>query len=239
MTGEPLVQAQGIRKVYGRRRVLDDVRLEVRGGEAVVLLGPNGAGKTTLLRILATLTRPTRGVARVAGFDCVAEPEAVRRRLGYVGHGPWVYDDLTALENLRFWATLGGLRAARDDLRAALAAVDLEAVADERARTFSEGMRRRLAFARLLLTRPTVVLLDEPFAGLDPRGAKWLERHLAELRARGGALLVTTHSFGRGLAVADRIAILAGGRVALDTPVGTLGADDVQRLYELHAEPAP
>src|SRR5581483_8263548 len=168
MTAGPLVHVAGLRKLYGAHRVLDDVSLDVAGAEAVALLGANGAGKTTLLRILATLARPTRGAARVAGFDCCREPERVRERVGVVAHGLWVYDDLTALENLRFWATLAGLPARPQELQDALAAVELERAAHARVRTFSAGMKRRLSLARLVLAGPSVLLLDEPFAGLDP-----------------------------------------------------------------------
>jgi len=238
MTAEPLVHVAGLRKAFGGHLVLDDVSLDVQAGEAVALLGPNGAGKTTLLRVLATLTRPSRGVARVAGHDCAREADAVRRRVGLVAHGSWLYEELTALENLAFWAGLAGARPGRDEVLAALAAVELERVAGERVRTFSLGMRRRLSLARLVLARPQVLLLDEPFAGLDQRGGKWLDAHLAAFKGAGGAIVLTTHSFGRGLAVADRIAILSGGRVALDTAVGAMDADDVRRLYALHAEEA-
>ncbi len=239
MTAGPLVHVAGLRKLYGAHRVLDDVSLDVAGGEAVALLGANGAGKTTLLRILATLARPTRGAARVAGFDCCREPERVRERVGVVAHGLWVYDDLTALENLRFWATLAGLPARPQELQDALAAVELERAAHARVRTFSAGMKRRLSLARLVLAGPSVLLLDEPFAGLDPAGAKWLEGHLAARKTGGAAVLMATHSFGRDLGVADRVAILAAGRIVLDTRTAALGPEEVRRLYELHAGESP
>ena len=236
MNTEPLVSVSGLRKAFGTHRVLDGVTLEVRAGEAVALLGANGAGKTTLLRILATLARPTRGTARVAGHDCAREPERVRPLIGLVAHGSYVYEDLTALENLTFWTGLAGLRVARQELAAALAAVELERFAGERVRTFSAGMKRRLSLARFVLARPRVLLLDEPFAGLDQRAKKWLEEHLESFKGGGGAIVMATHSFGRELAVADRIAILAGGGIALDTPRGSRGADEIARLYRLHAE---
>jgi heme ABC exporter ATP-binding subunit CcmA len=236
MAAEPLIHLAGLGKAFGADRVLDGVDLDVRAGEAVALLGANGAGKTTLLRVVATLLRPTRGVARVAGFDCVREAEWVRARIGLLAHGAWVYEDLTALENLKFWTTLSGSSGTAEGLRAALAAVDLERLAGERVRTFSLGMRRRLSLARLVLTAPRVLLLDEPYAGLDPRAGKWLDGHLTAVKAAGRAILMTTHSFGRGLGVADRVAILARGRVAHDTAVAALGADDIRQLYELHTE---
>ena len=238
MNLDPIIRVTDVRKVFGPVPVLDGVSLEVRGGEAVALLGANGAGKTTLLKILATLLRPTRGTATVAGHDVVREPEAVRRLIGVVAHGAWVYDDLTARENLSFWATLGGLATGPDDVAGALAGVGLERAADARVRTFSAGMKRRLSLARVMLGRPRVLLLDEPFAGLDQRAKKWLEGRLEAFKAAGAALLMVTHSFGRELGVADRLAVLAGGRIALDTARGALGPDDVQRLYAAHAEEA-
>ena len=236
MAADPAVRVIGLRKAFGTTLVLDGISLEVRPGEAVALLGANGAGKTTLLKILATLLRPTRGTASVAGHDVVREPEAVRALIGVVAHGAWVYDDLTARENLTFWATLGGLATGPDDVAAALAGVGLERAADARVRTFSAGMKRRLSLARVMLGRPRVLLLDEPFAGLDQRARKWLEGRLEAFKAAGAALLMATHSFGRELGVADRLAVLAGGRIALDTARGALGPDDVQRLYAAHAE---
>jgi heme ABC exporter ATP-binding subunit CcmA len=238
VTPVSLIRVTGLARVFGAQRVLDGVDLEVAAGEAVALLGGNGAGKTTLLKIVATLLRPTRGRATVAGHDCVREAEAVRAVLGVVAHGAHVYEDLTARENLRFWARLGGTAADPDTLARALADVDLERHADARVRTFSLGMKRRLALARVGLGQPRVLLLDEPFAGLDQRARKWLEGRLEAFKAGGGALLMATHSFGRELGVADRIAVLAGGRVALDTPRAGLGPDDVQRLYAAHTEDA-
>ena len=231
-----LIAARGLRKAFGSNLVLDGIDLDVRRGEAVALLGANGAGKTTLLRVAATLVRPTRGSIRVAGADCAREPETARRQLGFLGHGSWLYEDLTALENLRFWATLGGLPAQASALRAALATVELDRWADERVRPFSAGMKRRLSIARLLIAQPRVLLLDEPFTGLDQRGAKWLEEHLQGFKSAGGALLMSTHSFGRGFGLADRAAILAGGRIAADVAVAPLGAEGVRRLYEVTVE---
>ena len=236
MVAVPLIRVVGLVRVFGAQRVLDGVDLDVGAGEAVALLGPNGAGKTTLLKIVATLLRPTRGTATVGGHDCVRQAEAARAILGVIAHGAHVYEDLTARENLAFWLRMGGHAADRDTLAGALADVDLDRHADARVRTFSAGMRRRLALARLTLTQPRVLLLDEPFAGLDQRARKWLEGRLETFKAGGGAVLMATHSFGRELGVADRLAILAGGRMALDTPRAGLDAQDVQRLYVAHTE---
>jgi heme ABC exporter ATP-binding subunit CcmA len=237
-TAEPLIHVSGLRKAYGSTLVLDGVDLVVCGGEAVGLLGPNGAGKTTLLKILATVVRPTRGSAAIAGHDCAREAERVRAVVGLVAHGAHVYEDLTALENLRFWTRFAGAATPVAELRGVLAEVELDDCADARVRTFSAGMRRRLSLARLLLTRPRVLLLDEPFSSLDQRARKWLEQYLQAFTAGGGAIFMATHAFGRELEVAERLVILAGGRIIVDTPRGNLRGEEIHRLYALHTEEA-
>jgi len=234
----PLLVVTGLRRSFGATPVLNEVSFALGAGACLALLGANGAGKTTLLKIVATLLRPSGGRVWVDGLDAQREPEAIRCRVGLLAHGSYLYEDLTALENLRFWATLAGLDAHPHRLRAALARVELEAVADERARTFSAGMKRRLALARILLGTPALLLLDEPFDGLDQRGKKWLEEFLLAFKAAGGAVLLATHSFGRGLGIADRVAILAAGRIVLDRQRADLDLDELHRLYTLHTEEA-
>ena len=216
--------------------VLDGVSLSLRAGEGLALLGANGAGKTTVLKILATLVKPTRGRAIVAGADCVRDPEGVRRVVGLMAHGAYLYDDLTAVENLRFWSEFAGRPATADALRSALAGVELDLFADERVRSFSAGMRRRLGLARLVLLGPRVLLLDEPFAGLDARARKWLEEYLGAFKERGGAVLMTTHSFGRDLGAVDRVAILSAGRIAQDVVRSRVTPEELSRLYAIHTE---
>jgi heme exporter protein A len=230
------VDIQELRKAFGANAVLDRVDFSLESGEVLTLLGPNGAGKTTLLKILATLLRPSGGRARVCGFDLARDVEAIRQRVGLLAHASYVYEDLTAEENLRFWATMAGLPADAASLRRALASVELESVSGERARTFSSGMKRRLALARTMLRAPRLLLLDEPFAGLDQQGKKWLEEVLLAFKAKGGAVIMATHSFGRGLSIADRVAILAGGRIVLDRPRASLDLEELHRLYALHTE---
>ena len=227
-----MIAAQELRKTYGSNIVIDGVSFTLSGGQCLALLGPNGAGKTTLLRILATLLRPTAGSLHVGGVDALREPERVRPLLGMVAHGSYVYEDLTARENLRFWEIMRGGDAAPARLMAALAQVELDSVADERVRTFSAGMKRRLALARVLLGQARVLLLDEPFTGLDRRGRKWVSEFLQAFKTAGGAAVVATHSFGGGLGVADRVGILMGGRLLVDRPATDLSGAELHRLYE-------
>ena len=230
------VEIEGVRKAFGANAVLDRVDLCLDSGEVLALLGPNGAGKTTLLKILATLLRPSAGRASVFSFDVLKEVERIRQSVGLLAHGNYVYEDLTAAENLRFWATMAGLPADAASLKKALAAVELESVAAERARTFSTGMKQRLALARIFLGAPRLLLLDEPYAGLDQQGKKWLEEVLLAFKGKGGAVIMATHSFGRGLSIADRVAILSGGRIVLDRPRASLDLEELHRLYALHTE---
>jgi heme ABC exporter ATP-binding subunit CcmA len=226
-----VIEVAGLTKVYGRSAALRGVSLEVPAGTVLTILGHNGSGKTTLIRLLATLLRPTAGGGRIGGHDLVRERDHVRRLIGLVGHGTQIYDDLTAAENLAFSGVLAGVPAAREALAAALAGVGLEAQADTRARELSSGMRRRLALARTMLRRPRVLLLDEPFAGLDQDGVKRLEDYLHGFRAEGGAAVVVTHGLGRALAVSDHVAILAGGRLAAHEPRASLTEEALGRLY--------
>ena len=204
-------------------------------GQCLALLGPNGAGKTTLLRILATLLRPTAGaLARAAASMRSRSPRRRARLIGVVAHGSYVYEDLTALENLRFWTVMGGGDASPARLRAALRQVELDGVADERVRTFSAGMKRRLwPWPASSWAARRLLLLDEPFTGLDQQGRKWLNEFLLAFKAAGGAVVIATHSFGGGLGVADRVAILAGGRILVDRPVRRPAVGEAIRdLYE-------
>ncbi len=233
-----MIEVHRLTKVFGLRVALDRVSLSVPAGALLALFGPNGSGKTTLLRCLATLTRPTAGTARIGGHDVVRERLAVRRLVGLVGHGTQLYDDLTAQENLAFARALAGEAPDPAALRAALARVGLEGVADVRVRALSSGMQRRLALARVMLQAPRVLLLDEAFGGLDQESAKRLEDYLHAFKAEGGSGVLVTHNLARGLAVADRVAFLAGGRIVAEQPREGLTLEALQRLSLTAAEPA-
>jgi len=217
MLPHPLVRATGLVRRFGLIRALDQLSLEVEAGELLLLLGANGAGKTTLLRALAGLVRPLRGRVEVAGRDVHADPGA-RGAVGFLSHHAMVYDDLTPRENLRFHAALHRLDGAEREITDALERVGLTARADAPARGFSRGMLQRLALARADLHRPPLLLLDEPFTGLDPVAADALRRRIDTWRTDGRGIIAVTHDPAAIWALATRVVVMQRGRVVHDEP---------------------
>jgi|SRR5579875_359402 heme exporter protein A len=201
----PALRLEGIEKRYGRIRALAGIWLEVQAGETVALTGANGSGKTTLLRVVAGLMAPDRGAV-------IWETHPRPPGLGLVGHQTMLYGDLTAWENLRFFARLHGLAVARAEVERWLEEAGLGGRADDLVRTFSRGMRQRLAIVRALITRPEVLLLDEPGVGLDASGRQWLQRILQEQQQKGTTILFATHEDWL-LEAAGREVHMAGGRI--------------------------
>lgn len=227
-----MIEAHSLAKTFGLQPVLRGVDLDIAPGECVALVGPNGAGKTTLLRILATLARPSLGQVRVAGLSLPAQAGQARRRLGVISHQPLLYGDLTAEENLHFYAKLYGLINPTPRIMAALERVGLAARRRDLVRTFSRGMQQRLALGRGLLHDPEVVLLDEPYTGLDPAGAVLLDEIIHDLRARGRTVLLITHDLAHGFTLADRALILARGQIAFSARRGEMEAGEFGRRYD-------
>jgi heme exporter protein A len=209
--GEPALRLAGLRRDYGDRTALAGVGLELGAAESLVVVGPNGAGKTTLLRVLATLLRPSGGEVVVLGCSLPREAWKLRGRIGYLGHEPLLYRDLSGRENLRFHARLHGVAGEAAEARIAelLDAVGMERRADERVAELSAGMRQRLAVCRCVLHRPRLLLLDEPDSNLDAEGRR-LARGLIG-PAPGRARVVVTHDPERALPDADRALVLGHG----------------------------
>ena len=211
----PAIAVAGLRRDYGDRPALEGVGFELPAGETLLVLGPNGAGKTTLLRILATLLRPSGGEARVLGCSLPREAWKLRGRIGYLGHEPLLYRDLSGRENLRFQARLHGLRGEPAEARIAelLAAAGMERRADERVAELSAGMRQRLAICRCVLHEPDLLLLDEPDSNLDAEGRE-LARGLIGPGV-GRTRVLVTHDPERFLPGADRVLRLGIGETAV------------------------
>ncbi|TMA34343.1 MAG: ABC transporter ATP-binding protein [Deltaproteobacteria bacterium] len=206
MVGPPL-RAEGLARRFGGMTVLAGVDLALETGETVVLLGPNGAGKTTLLRILALLLAPTDGRLLLFGSDAARAPAALRRRIGYVGHEISCYAELSAAENLAFYARLFRVSEAPGRIARLLAWAGLDGTGRRPVRTYSRGMGQRLALARALLHEPDVLILDDD-------AVERLQQQLLELRAAGHSTLLATHDVERAAPIASRLAILHRGRIA-------------------------
>jgi heme exporter protein A len=204
------IQLSGVTRVFGVVPALVRVDLRVEPGEVLLVRGPNGAGKSTLLRVIATALSPTYGSGSVLGFDLVLGRDDIRRRTELLGHRTRLYEDLTARENLRFACTLYGLDDSEVD--AILRRVGLGDVAGERIRGYSHGMRQRVAVGRALLRRADLLLLDEPYAGLDEEGKDLVDEGIESARTDGRTVVLATHDPTRG-ALANRVAFMDGGRL--------------------------
>lgn len=228
----PFLETRNVYKRFGRNVVLRAVTFQVLPGEAVALFGANGAGKSTLLRLLATLSRPSRGEVLGFGDDAWENRDVVRARIGVVGHQPYVYPELTCEENLRFFATMFGLKAERV-VSPALDAVGLGSRAESPASTLSRGLLQRLNLARATLHRPDVLILDEPDTGLDRAGRDVLVSVVGEQVDRGGAVVFTTHALDFGLELATRATSLRDGAISLNHPASMVTTADLDRDLSL------
>lgn len=228
------LEIDSVWKFFGDFPALKNVDLRVQAGSVLALLGRNGAGKTTLLRILAGLSKPSRGVVKILGAD--AREQATRRRIGVLGHSISIYDELSAFENLMMFGSLYGLTDARQKVDAMLERVGLGRVRDGLAREFSRGMRQRLAVARAFLHDPEVLLLDEPFTSLDDRAIAVLQSMLQEMRDQGRTIVMSTHQLREALELASHVALIQRGQVVYAGERRQEMLDDTGWLYRTYGD---
>ena len=224
------VEARGLVKQFGGRRGLDGVDLDVPAGAFLSIFGPNGAGKTTLLRQLATLARPTRGSLKVLGIDALDEPDRVRPCIGLISHKSMLYGDLTARENLEFASSLYRGEPDRARIDELLRLVELDHRRNDCVRTYSRGMQQRLSIARALVNDPDLVLLDEPYSGLDPHAAELFDQLIDRVRD-GRTFIMVSHDLAKGYAMCTHALILARGRVVVCAPKAGMDEATFRDLY--------
>jgi heme exporter protein A len=225
-----MIEVLGLTKHFGRFSALRGLDLAVSRGEFVSLFGRNGAGKTTFLRILAGISRPSSGKLNIES-DRAAPSSRIRGTVGYLSHDTSLYMDLTAMENLRFFAQIMNASVEESFLAQRMEQVGLKGRGMEPVRHFSRGMQQRLAIARAFLHDPDILLLDEPFTGLDPSGSDFFARYLAEAHAGGKTCIMAIHDIPLGYELADRLVVLDKGGVAIDVPKSSLSFDQFMERY--------
>jgi heme exporter protein A len=226
----PILEAHEISRHFGRHRAVDGLSFTVGAGQSLALFGPNGAGKTTLLRMLAGLLRPTSGQATISGTDVRAQA-TIRGMVGLISHQTMLYPALTALENVEFAARLHGVASPRDASQRALTTLGVGHRATTLVRSLSRGLQQRVSIARALVHDPAVLLLDEPYTGLDASGAAALTELLHGLRIAGATLVLVTHNVVEGLAVASHAAVMLNGKLARLGPSADVDAAEFARDY--------
>lgn len=225
----PALKLEGVSKVFGTRKALDEVSFELPEGAFLSIFGHNGAGKTTLLRAIATLARPTSGTIEIAGVNAKEHPDEARESIGFISHEPMLYNDLTPEENLILYGRLYGVADPEKRAVELLDDVGLKQRRKDRVRTFSRGMIQRASIARALLNDPALLLLDEPYAGLDPHGVGILDR-LLESHCSGRTLIMVSHDLEKGFSMCTHALILSKGRVVA---FGEKTSFDQSEFFEL------
>jgi heme exporter protein A len=226
-----MIEVRKLIKRFGLKPVLRGLNFHVETGEFVAILGPNGAGKTTFLRILASLSRPTLGEVRVAGYRLPDQAAAVRRRLGVVSHMPLLYGDLTAEENLRFYARLYDIESQASRVSEVLDLIGLTPRRRDLVRTFSRGMQQRLAIGRAVLHDPEVILFDEPHTGLDQDACAMLDGVLQRVAAQGRTIVMTSHDPARIADLASRFDVLSRGVIIASAPRSEIEPNQLLAFY--------
>ena len=236
---EHAIEVRGLHKGFGEWPVLRGLDLTVGWGEFFVVFGANGVGKTTLLKVLSSQARADGGEVRVGGIDMKRDSASIRRLIGVVAHRGFLYEDMTCRENLIFYGRMYGLRNSQQRVEELLGLVGLGARRNQRVRTLSNGMQKRLSIARAIIHEPSVLLLDEPEAGLDQEALDILGGLLETWKGDGRTVVMTTHNLEKGLAWGDRVAILSGGKIAFEESRRSLDVAGFRGTYRQYVEATP
>ena len=234
-TDLPAIAISGLTKRFGFTTALDEIDLHLKQGEFLALFGPNGAGKTTLLRILSTLSSPTSGTVRLLGYDPAKHGEQIRASIGVLSHHPLLIPTLTAYENLKFYGQMFGIQDLSRRIEELLQLVGLFEHRSQIIETFSRGMQQRLAIARAILHRPRILLLDEPFTGLDQDGIALLKQILRDFLQEGKTIIMTDHDFPRGMELCSKVVIVNHGELMYYSDVTALD-EPFEAVYRRYVE---
>ena len=234
-----VIEVENLTKVYGLRPALKSVSFSVACGEFVALLGPNGSGKSTLLRLMSGLSRPTAGIIRLGGWVMPGQAMSVRAQIGLVSHKPLLYPNLSARENLDFFARLYSIGKAERDgrIRDLLGQLGLQQRADSLARTLSRGMQQRLGIARALLHQPQILFFDEPYTGLDQAAGDQLDALLQLAQQQNRTIIISTHQLRRLPHFAERAFVLSRGGIAFDGDIRGMNSREISDMYSQAARP--
>jgi heme ABC exporter ATP-binding subunit CcmA len=232
MSGEPsLLLTRNLTKSFGRFTALRSLSIEIPRGESLTIVGRNGAGKTTFLKIVSSIIRSYTGEVLISGKNLEQADEDTRRTIGFVSHESLLYKDLTVRDNLSFYARMYGVAGVDERVAEMIRRVDLEAKTDVIVRSLSRGMKQRASLARAFIHKPSILLLDEPFTGLDERASEILDRFLGEFKSAGGTLVMVTHDIERGWKLADRVVVFEKGKIVHETSPRGSSFDEFRTEY--------
>lgn len=226
------IEIRGLTKAFSNKLALRGIDLRVGRGESVVIFGPNGAGKTTLIKVLATIMNPTSGIVLVDGLNIKHNAEEIRSKIGVVTHRTFLYSNLTAYENLEFYSCMFHVPQRKERIHEVLAMLEMASRLHDRVGTLSQGMQQRLAIARVLLHKPSIMLLDEPEAGLDWQAISMLWKALETEGEQKRTIILTTHNLERGLELGDRLLILNRGKIVYQKTRQDLDLPALKEAYQ-------
>ncbi len=226
-----MIEVSRLWKSYGPVDALRGIDLRIEKGEFLTIFGPNGAGKSTLLKILSTIINPTSGKVSIDGIDLTSANEDARKRIGVISHKAFLYGNLTARENLLFYGKLYDVPKLNDRISELLSEVGLQHRSDDMVRTFSRGMLQRLTIARAIIHNPAIIMLDEPYTGLDQHAARMLRNLLKKLHTEDKTIVMTTHDITNGLEVSDRIVIQLLGKIVFEDRSANQTVESFERIY--------
>jgi len=231
MNSEPYIEAKGLIKKFGPKTALRNVDICLAEGDSLALFGPNGAGKSTLIQVMCSLLQPTAGSVRIAGYDARRDREALHQIIGLIGHQTFLYPELTAYENLKFYGAMFGVARLNDRIPEVLDLVGLSDYRNDVVQNFSRGMQQRLSIGRAIIHDPMIMFLDEPFTGLDQQGSEDFLKVILQFRDQGKTVIMASHHLHLGLELCNRAAILKSGKIVYLKDVAHISENDFKQIY--------